>query len=140
MKRKYLAIAAVLLMMIGAAFAAQTVLTATALKENNYNVQAGDLAVVFSACDATNGNAFVTTGREILIVQNPDASAHTFTVTSVPDGLGRSDTSLTAYSVPATSSAGIYLVSQIGWKQTNGQMFLACNSNLLKFAIIQPQH
>jgi hypothetical protein len=127
-------------MMLGVAYAVQTVLTATALKENNYAVVAGDLALPSTACDNVNGNAFAATGREILLVNNPDAAPHTFTVTSLADPFGRFDTSLTGYSVPATSLAVIYLNTLTGWRQANGQILLACNSNLLKFSIIQVQH
>lgn len=137
--RKWLAVI-VVMMMIGVAYAVQTVLTATALKENNYNVIAGDLALPSTACDNVNGNSFVATGKEILLVNNPDASAHTFTVTSVADPFGRVDTSLTGYSVPATSLAVIYINTLTGWRQTNNTVLLACNSALLKFSIIQVQH
>lgn len=137
--RKWLAVI-VVMAMLGVAYAVQTVLTATALKENNYTVLAGDLALPSTACDNVNGNSFAATGREILLVNNPDAAPHTFTVTSVPDSLGRSDTSLTGYSVPATSLAAIYINTLTGWRQANNTILLACNSNLLKFSIIQVQH
>jgi hypothetical protein len=123
------------------AFAAQTTLTIQALKENNYAVIAGDLAITYTACDNVNGNAFTSTGHEILLVQNSDAAgAHTFTVSSLPDALGRSDTSLTGYSLPLSTFAAIYVNTLAGWKQNTGQVFLACNSNLIKFAVIQLQH
>lgn len=119
---------------------AQTVLTIQALKENNYAVQAGDLTLTFTASDTSNGNAFTSTGKEILIIQNTDASPHTFTVTSVGDALGRSDTSLTNYSVAANSFSMLYCSTIAGWKENTGQIFLTSSSNLLKFAVIQPQH
>jgi|SRR6185437_1639788 len=118
---------------------AQTALTVTVLKQNNYSVVAGDLAVSLAASDATNGNSFVATGSEILLVQNTDAAAHTFTVSSVPDSLGRSDTSLSAYSVAANSFAAIQLSQLAGWIQPNGNVNLASSSALLKFAILRKQ-
>jgi hypothetical protein len=119
---------------------AQTALTITALKENNYNVQAGDLTVTQGAADTSNGNAFTCTGKEILVINNTDSSSHTFTMTSVADVLGRSDSSLTNYSVAANTIAAINCNTLAGWKETTGQIFLTCGSALVKFAVLQPQH
>lgn len=141
MIRKIAAVLTMAMVLVLPLFAAQTTLTIQPLKENNYNVQAGDLTLTWTACDNVNGNAFTSTGHEILLVNNTDgAGAHTFTVTSVPDALGRSDTSLTGYSVAINGFAMIYTISLNGWKQNTGQIFLACNSNLIKFAVIQTQH
>lgn len=143
LKSKVLSISLIALMLfnVNLAFAAQTPLTVQTLKENNYAVQAGDLTLTFTACDNVNGNSFASTGKEVLIVQNSDAAgAHTFTVTSVPDSLGRSDTTLTGYSLPLSTFAVIYVNTIAGWKQGTGLILLACNSNLIKFAVVQVQH
>jgi hypothetical protein len=136
---KKVAVPVVLMFLIGIAYAVQTVLTPQVLKENNYQVIAGDLALTETACDNTNGNSFAFTGREILVVHNTDASlAHTFTVTSVADSLGRTDTSLTGYSVPLSAIAVIHLDAIAGWRQSsNGTILLACNSNLIKFGVLR---
>lgn len=137
MKKKVLLGLAVCLL-LSVAYAVVTPLTPQVLKENNYQVIAGDLALTETACDNTNGNSFPFTGREMLVVHNSDAvGAHTFTVTSVPDALGRVDTSLTSYSVPLSSIAVIHLDAVAGWRQTNGTILLACNSNLIKFGILR---
>lgn len=141
MFRKLTAIALTTLMFVTLAFATPTVISLTPLHENNYNVQAGDLAVTFVACDSVNGNAFTATGHEIIVANNTDgAAAHTITVSSVPDALGRSDTSLSAYSLPISSFAAIFTSTLAGWRQATGQIFISCNSNLVKFAILQTQH
>jgi hypothetical protein len=114
----------------------QTLLTKVVLKENNYSVQAGDLTVAQTAADNVNGNSFQSTGREILLVNNPDVAAHTFTVTSVPDALGRS-LDIATYSVASLGIAAIDMDTIAGWRQANGQVFLAVNSNLLKFVVLQ---
>lgn len=137
MIRKLIAISMILFAAALPVFAAQTTLTVQTLKQNNYNVQAGDLTVTMTACDATNGNAFTSTGHEILIVQNTDASSHTFTISSLPDSLGRSDSSLTNYSVAANGFAAIHLSTMNGWRQATQQIFTTCSSNLMKFAVIQ---
>ena len=72
------------------------------------------VAIVFTAIDVANGNCFQSTGREILLINNGDASPHVFTVTSAPDHEGRTgDVSL---SIPAAVS--IYITQMFptsGW-------------------------
>jgi hypothetical protein len=116
---------------------AQTALTPVQLKQDNYAVTAGDLAVTPVAMDATNGNSFVATGREILLIQNTDASAHTFAITSVADALGRSDSSLSAYSVPANSFVAIQMNTLAGWIQPTGVVNMTTSSALLKIVILR---
>jgi hypothetical protein len=138
MLRKITAVISMLAVFALLAFATPTALTPVTLKQNNYAVVAGDLTVNLVACDNANGNSFIATGQEILLVYNSDSAAHTFTVSSVPDNLGRSDTSLTAYSVAATSYAAIQMKSTAGWV-SGGIDTLACNSNLIKFAVVRYQ-
>lgn len=115
-----------------------TVLTVAQLKVNNYAVQAGDLALSFTACDNTNGNYYVAAGTEILEVQNTDSSAHTFTVSSVADNYGRLDTSLTGYSVPVSPGIVVIQIKQMqGWLGSGNVISLLCNSNMLKFAVVR---
>ena len=116
---------------------AQTALTPIQLKQNNYAVVAGDLATTFTAADTVNGNSFAATGNEILLIQNTDAAAHTFTVSSVADSLGRTDTSLANYSVAANTIAAIQISTLAGWIQSNGNINLTSSSNLLKFAVLR---
>lgn len=135
-RNKKLVLAALVMVLLGVAFAVPTVLTPQVLKENNYAVQAGDLTLTQTACDAVNGNSFAFTGREILIVNNPDAAPHTFTVTSIADQLGRTG-DISGYSVAATTIAVIDLDTLPGWRQSNGTILLACNSNLLKYGVVR---
>lgn len=115
----------------------QTALTPVQLKQNNYAVQAGDLAVALAAMDAVNGNSFVATGAEILVFQNTDASPHTITITSVADQEGRTDTSLTNYSIAANGFAVIQMSLLTGWLQSGQLVFLATSSNLVKIAVLR---
>ena len=117
---------------------AQTPLTPVTLKQNNYAVLAGDLAIVPVAMDAVNGNSFPATGQEILLFQNSDgAAAHTVTVTSVADSLGRLDTALTAYSIPLNGIAMVQMSQLIGWIQPGQVVYLATNSALVKIAVLR---
>lgn len=136
--KKFTAALAIVCLCAIAALAAPTALTTQQLVQNNVSVGAGALAMTLTACDATNGNSFISTGREVIVVQNTDTSSHTFTVTSVADSLGRTDTSLTNYSVAASSLAVIQFKYQTGWIQSGSQVVdTTCSSNLLKFAILQ---
>lgn len=138
MLRKLASLFIILTMAAMPVFAVQTPLTTVILKQNNYAVQAGDLTVAFVAMDATNGNSFYATGREILIVQNSDASTHTFTVSSVADSLGRTDASLTSYTVAGNGFAAVQFKSLSGWIQPGGQtVYLTTSSALLKIAVVQ---
>jgi hypothetical protein len=139
MFRKITAVFSMLAFVTVLAFAAQTPLTPTQLKQNNYSVVAGDLTVTPVACDAVNGNSFTVTGQEILVVQNSGASAYTFTVQSVADPFGRTDTSLTNYSVAAGGIAMIELKYLIGWQQTGQVAYTSCSNASLKFAIVRWQ-
>ena len=134
-----LSVFSILAMLALPVFAAQTPLTPAPFKLNNYAVQAGDLTLNFVACDAVNGNSFTVTGQEILLVQNSGASSYTFTVTSVTDPYGRTDTSLTNYSVAASGIVGIELKQLLGWQQTGGVIYTACSNAALKFAIYRWQ-
>lgn len=134
--KKSLCIAVTLMLFVTSAFATPTALTTTVLVQNNVAVTAGQLVIPFTACDNVNGNSFISTGREILFVNNTAGSAGTFTVTSVPDALGRSDTSLTAYSVAAAGIAAVQMKFQAGWI-SGTSVTLACSAATMKFAVVQ---
>jgi hypothetical protein len=121
-----------------AAFATPTALSTIVLVQNNVAVTAGQLSITFTACDVANGNSFTATGREILLVNNTGGSTYTFTVSSVADTLGRTDTSLTTYSVATTVITGVQMKYLTGWVQNNTQTInLSCSNAALKYAVIQ---
>lgn len=135
--------AAVLMLVVLATplFATPTALTPNAFKQNNYPVVAGDLTLASVAMDATNGNSFIWTGREVLVFLNTDtAAAHTVTVNSVTDPFGRLDTSLTAYSVPAAASgksgiATIEFSQGQGWIGAGNVVTMTTSSALIYVAV-----
>lgn len=114
----------------------QTAVTTTVLKQDNYAVQAGDLVVPMAAMDATNGNSFAITGREVLLFQNTDTVAHTITITSIADGFGRVDTSLTNYSLAASAIVAIQMKELKGWSN-GGTVTMTTTSALVKIAVLQ---
>jgi hypothetical protein len=135
--KKTLCLMAALLMFASTAFATPTAITTIVLVQNNVAVTAGQLVFTWTACDNVNGNSYVGTGREIVLVNNTAGSSGTFTVSSVPDALGRSDTSLTAYSVAAGAYTAVQMKYLTGWLQTGGTVNLSCSAATMKFAIIQ---
>lgn len=138
-RSQLMAVLAIGVMLFGSnpAFAfTATPLTVIVLKQNNYAVIAGDLTITYTACDNSNGNSFVATGQEILLVQNSAGSSGTFTVASVPDSLGRSDTSLTTYSVAAAGFAAIQMKYTQGWI-SGTTIGLTCSAATMKFAVLR---
>ena len=101
---------------------------------------ANSLNFTFTACDASNGNSFPLTGRDILLIENTDMGAsHTVTITSVADQLGRTQ-DVTAYSLAAgpTYAAYSFRGASQGWKQTDGTVHLTCSASTVSFAVISP--
>ena len=91
---------------------------------------------VFTAGDSVNGNSFVSTGREVVIVQNTAAGAGTVTFTSVADGINRIG-DITTYSVGVAlfSLFGPFL--KTGWANTSGLVTLTCSAVTMKFAVVR---
>ena len=86
--KKSVCLVAALLMFASTAFATgPTPLTTQVIVQNNGSTSS--LTTTYTACDATNGNSFVSTGREIVQALNSGGSTYTFTVSSVADGQGR---------------------------------------------------
>lgn len=94
--------------------------------------------ITLTAADVANGNSFQCTGKEILIVQNSGASPYTVTVLSVADEKSR-----TGDHGPYTLAAGEFavftegLTMGLGWRQTNGLVYLAANNAAVKFCVIR---
>jgi hypothetical protein len=94
------------------------------------------LAIAFAAADVANGNKFPITGKEVIIAFNSDSSAHTITLSSAPDALGRSG-DIASYGIPATSYAAFAPSQVSGWKQSDGTMHISANDATVKFAILR---
>jgi hypothetical protein len=92
----------------------------------------GDLT--FAAMDQANGNHFVSTGKELIIVRNDDAAAQTVTVTGSADPFGR-----TASIQKSINAAGLAIFGPLPssyWANNSGQIVLTPSSNNLKVAIV----
>lgn len=104
-------------------------------------VAQGLLDKAFQAADPVNGNYFLSSGRDMLIVFNsdisgsPPASSHSFGIKSVADQFGRfADVT---YSVAPGATAVIIIPSSAIYTQPNGTILLSATDSRLMFLPIQ---
>lgn len=78
--------------------------------------------VTWDAGDVANGNAFVMTGREILLARNVNAGAQTITITSVAINgrLGH----ISAYSIGAGLTKVFQQFPFAGWRQSDSRLWI----------------
>jgi len=100
-------------------------------------VGAGDLDIVFTAADVGNGNYYISSGKEFLIVRNVDVAApYTFTLTSQVDPQGRLG-HITTYSLAAADYAVYGPIPKSGWADTASKVHLTGSNVKIEFAIIK---
>jgi hypothetical protein len=101
-------------------------------------IAADGIDFVFTACDVANGNDFVSTGRELILVQNSGAAPYTVTVTSVLDEKNRTG-DVGPYTLAAGEfaciTAGLTLLR--GWRQSTSKIKISASNIAVKFAIIK---
>lgn len=117
---------------------ARTTLSVVVPKGPYDNVTANVLDFTFAAADAANGNAFPSTGRELILIRNDHATeAATVTITSAPDPYGRTK-DIAAYSLAAGEFAAFWVGRTIGWRQADGMVYLdVAGAGTIKFAILR---
>jgi len=104
-----------------------------------YGALAADFT--FAAGTVTDGDTFVCTGRELLLVQNPTAGALNITIVATDDETNRAE-SIT-YAVPVTGTGagfsvfGIGLTTAKGWKGTTGLVRITVASADLRVAVLR---
>ena len=115
-----------------------TAITVQEITEPFEAVTAGSADYTMTACDNTNGNTFVCTGREVLLVYNPSGGALTLTITSTNDETGRTE-DITTYSVGAGEFAvfGVGLTNVKGWKNTSGLITITGSTADLDVAVLR---
>jgi hypothetical protein len=79
-------------------------------------IAANGADIVLTACDVANGNNFLCSGRDIVLVQNTGAGARTITFTSENDNNGRPG-NISAYSLAAGEFALFGPFFSEGWAQ-----------------------
>lgn len=92
----------------------------------------------FAAGTITDGDTFVCTGKELLILDNTDGGATTVTITSVADEKNRTG-DITTYSIGAGEFAcfTIGLTNSLGWKSTAGKVRITVSDADLKVAVLR---
>lgn len=91
----------------------------------------------FGVIDAVDGGAFVSDGTEIILVQNTDAGATTFTITSQKDQYGRTG-DIAAYALQTTEFA-VFAVGGPGWADVDGKVHVKVSDADVKIAVIRPK-
>lgn len=111
---------------------ARTVLTKTTATENN--ATAG-VSLTLTAADISNLNSFVCTGYDLVVAQNTGGVGYTVTITSAPDAMGRTK-DITTEAI-AAGEVRIYGPFQgLGWRQTDGSIYLQASNAAVKFAVV----
>ena len=100
-------------------------------------VAAEALDFSFANSDTAQGNQFVGSGHDLLLIFNNDAAAQTFTLTSVNDPFKR-QRDITAYSLGIGEYAVFYFGSLVGWKQAaGGFIFLDTSVDNVQFTVVK---
>lgn len=93
------------------------------------------LDLTLTAADTASKNQFAASGNDLIIAQNTGAGAHTVTITSVPNQKNRTG-DITAYSIGAGEIAVIGPLKNLGWTQTDRNIYLEANHAEVKFGIV----
>jgi hypothetical protein len=118
--------------------AAPTVIVPQTVKGPFEAITAGGADFTFAASTITDGDTFVCTGRELLIVNNTDVAEKTITITSVDDEKGRAE-DITSYALAAGDFAvfGVGLTNSQGWKAAAGTIRITTNDADVKVAVLR---
>jgi hypothetical protein len=98
---------------------------------------AGLADFTFAAGTITDGDNWVCSGRDILVVNNTDGGAQTVTIVSVDDETSRSG-NITAYSLAAGDFAafGVGLTNSKGWMGAGKKIRITVSSAAVKVAVL----
>lgn len=99
-------------------------------------VVANSLDFAFTAPSvAADGIDFQATGREVVLIQNSDVGAQTFTLVSVADELRRTG-DITTYSLAAGEFAALIPPTR-GWAGSNGRILITMSNVAVKVAVLR---
>ena len=108
---------------------------ATLNSSQGVSVAAGAQDIGFAASDSINGNSFASSGKDIVLVKNTDASAQTVTITAVADSDGRTG-SISTYSLAAGDVAWFGILDADGWS-TDGNVYIDTSDNNVHIAVLR---
>ena len=117
---------------------ARSTLVKTAASGSNPTLQpaANSLDVTMAATVVADKTQFVASGKDLIIIQNTGATAHTFTITSTADPKNNRTGDITAYSLDAGEIAHFGPAYRDGWVQSDGNIYLEANHIEIKFGVI----
>lgn len=116
-----------------------TALTVQNIKGPFEAIAANGADFTFAAGTITDGDTFVCTGREVLLVTNSDpTNPYTISIVSVDDEKGRAE-DITTYSLAAGEFAafGVGLTNAKGWKSTAGTIRITVSNAAVKVAVLR---
>lgn len=94
-----------------------------------------------TAADAVNGNYFVASGRDIVLVYNSDSATHNLSILSAPDTCTGRKADVTGYTIPASTDATtkghvtFTVLPTSVFTQTDGTVQISADSALVFFLI-----
>jgi hypothetical protein len=92
-------------------------------------------AIAWTNGDAANDNDFPASGREVLLVRNASAdTAHSITIVSVPDSLGR--TGDVTESIPFGEERA-YMLGNRGFRSSSGRVRIHPAHADIQFCVLQ---
>lgn len=100
---------------------------------------AGEADITFEALDASSGGYFINTGKEMVLVNNTDASPQTFTITSTPLAGTAREGSISAYSLAAGDFALFGPLPIDGWALSSDfKTYMSASDVAVEVAVIRP--
>jgi hypothetical protein len=97
---------------------------------------AADYVYVDAGAAFAAGHQFVHTGRELILVHNANGAAQTITISSVIDDEKRTG-DITTYSVGIGEYAVFGPFPVDGWRQTDGNLYLAASATDVGIAVLR---
>jgi len=95
-----------------------------------------DIAFTPAGASFADGAGWTLGSCDVLLVQNLNAGAQTFTISTVIDEYGRTG-DITAYSVGIAEFAAFGPVALAGFKQADGQVYIAAAAADVGFAVLR---
>jgi hypothetical protein len=99
---------------------------------------ANGLDFSFADADDVNGNSFVCSGHELILIHNDHATdAATVAIASAPDPYGRTK-DIATYCLAAGEFAAFWIGRTTGWRWSDGKVHLdVAGAGTIRFAILR---
>ncbi len=98
---------------------------------------ADGVAITWTAAVVADKEEFVMEGNDLLLVRNEDVGAHTFTITSAEDRMGRFG-HVTGQSLAAGAWAVLGPFKKLtGWQQSTGVLYIEADDVNIEWAVIK---